>query len=145
MQQRSFIAYKNALRHYSLYFKAQLSGFWPEPNVGVLNFPDVDAEIMQRILLFVTARRYLRPESVEDQYSTLSKVWILADFLGIPLLCNHVINELRDAAVDCWMAPVIQISYIYEHTEAGSNLRRAAVFYTCHVLGSLSEHLPFQC
>lgn len=134
------MAYKNALRHYSMYFKGQLSGAWPEAEAGVLEFTDVEPEIMQRVVYFITTRQYERPASVDDQFGTISELWVLADWLGIPLLGNLMINELRDAVVDSWTAPVEQINYIYDNTAPGSSLRRAAVFYTCRILGLPSSY-----
>jgi len=75
-----------------------------------------------------------QPKSADDVYLpdiTLCKIWVFADFRGIPALGNAAINMLHERIISIWKTPSEIIKYIYGHTAKGSNLREFLVhFYT---------------
>lgn len=77
--------------------------------------------------------------SVDDVYLpaiTLCKIWVFADFRGIPGLGNAAINMLHERIAGIWQRPNDIIRYIYENTTKESKLRDFILHFYTRAVGA---------
>jgi hypothetical protein len=78
------------------------------------------------------------PKSVDDLYLpaiTLCKIWVFADFRGIPALGNAATNMLHERIVTRWQKPNEIIKYSYENTTKESKLREFILYFYTRAVG----------
>jgi hypothetical protein len=79
-----------------------------------------------------------QPVSADDVYLsaiTLCKIWVFADFRGIPALGNAAINMLHERIVATWINPSSLIKYVYGNTTKGSKLREFLLHFFTRSVG----------
>jgi hypothetical protein len=87
-----------------------------------------------------TTPQPVSPNDVYFRAINVCKIWVFADFRGIPALGNAAIDMLHERIAVMWLSPEIAIKYVYENTIKGSKLRDILVFFYTNVL-SLNEVL----
>jgi hypothetical protein len=86
------------------------------------------------------------PVSSNDVYLgaiSVCKIWVFADFRGIPALGNAAIDMLHEKIAAAWLRPNIVIKYVYENTTKESKLRDFLVYFYTNGL-SLDELLQIK-
>jgi hypothetical protein len=66
---------------------------------------------------------------IKDRYLTrnvLYKLWLFADFRGIPSLGNSVVDMIHESSTSAWLSPGA-IQFVYNNTMAESKLRALIV------------------
>jgi len=79
-----------------------------------------------------------QPISADDIYLstiTLCKIWVFADFRGIPALGNAAMNMLHERIAATWVIPSSLIKYVYGNTTKGSKLREFLLYFFTRSVG----------
>ena len=143
---KAFTLHKGLLCHYSAYFEAALNGKFAEAENGKIDLPEEDVDTFERFVFWLYTGIFHAPENVTTRYTTLCQLWVFGDRRQIPLLSNNMIDRLRDAMVEHWKAPTVQLKFIYQNTHADSALRRFVIWdfsNTCglDILGAESRSI----
>lgn len=74
-----------------------------------------------------------KPSKPGDVYLpclTLCKIWVFADFRGIPALGNCAIDLLHEYSSSVWTVPLDCVPYVYSNTQINSKLRSWFIHWT---------------
>jgi hypothetical protein len=82
-----------------------------------------------------TTPQPVTPNDVYFRAIDVCKIWVFADFRGIPALGNAAIDMLHERIAAMWLSPDLTIKYVYENTIKGSKLRDMLVFFYTNVKG----------
>ncbi|KAJ9648141.1 hypothetical protein H2199_001919 [Coniosporium tulheliwenetii] len=110
------------------FIEKALNGRFEEANTKVISLPEDDPEIFSEFVSYIYCDRIFNDADVD--WLEYSKLWILADKLGVPGLQNLVIEKLSEKASnnERWLniSPAF-LRYIYDRTLPESPLRRIFV------------------
>jgi len=131
---RSFVVYTQLLMFHSPYFNKLLKA---DPKREHFELPNVPPTIFSLFLYWLNNSDYMEtrnmlPDGVVDgqsAYSTLIRLWLLAEHLTSPRLQNLCIVRMRNSVLLVLKEPPspTNIAMVYSHTPKGSPLRKFVV------------------
>ena len=124
--ERSFTLHKGLLSFYSGYFNTALNGEFSEAKSGIIELPTEEIETFERFVLWLYTGHFER--GIGWDYETITKLWLLGDRRGIPLLQNLALNEIREYHGSEWQVPTGVINLAYQESFAKSPLQRFLIY-----------------
>jgi hypothetical protein len=135
-REKVYKIFRNLLKWHSAYFAAAL-----DPSSGFNNHIQT-LEIECEFDIFEAFHCWLHtgklkevPKSNEDKKAEelylssllVCKIWVFADYHGVPALGNSAIDMLHERGVAEWVTPDNCVTYVYGNTTVGSKLRAYVV------------------
>ncbi|KFX91144.1 hypothetical protein O988_07897 [Pseudogymnoascus sp. VKM F-3808] len=137
---QKFGMHKDHLCATSQYFKAALEGNFEEAELGEVALADTSVSAFglfnEWLYTGKIAEELCQEEGLTNvelynkdrpTFRQLLDAWNLADYLLVPQLQNHIMDMMQAKYEKRKVVPKCQFSYFYEHTQAGSPMRKFLV------------------
>lgn len=131
----SFDIHRGLLAYHSTYFRAELSGRWGDANN--IELKEQSARGFKRFFGFIyTGSLWDTPPEpflghrhgtvrVPDDLGTLTRLWVLGDYLQAPRFKNLVMDAMIQRFTEKWYRPAAKtLGYACENSPPGSGLRK---------------------
>jgi hypothetical protein len=142
---KEFYIHAGLLLHYSSYFSRALNPVWVEGRTKSIALSEDRPAIFQIFFRWIyTGGLYstLVDGAIPILFEDICALYIFADARGIPELCNRAVDVLLQKSVNERIFPTHCLTYVYDNTLAGSNLRSTIVdlAVSCCSFGSLENN-----
>ena len=142
-EKKSFTMHKETLCKVSQFFRSALMGNFKEARTRVIEFPEVEVEVFRVFQTWLYTRRLLFVADMPYQpwkalsWELLIDLYIFGESRFILELLNPVMDILIKKPAVIADLPFRLVSYIYENTYSGSELRR----WISHAMAYATLHL----
>ena len=124
--QKSFTIHKGILCFYSGYFRTVLDSKFVEGQTNKIDLTEEEARTFRYFVIWLYRGSFHR--NTTWTFTQMIKLWVFGDRREIPLLQNHVLDEIRDNVVKQGISPsVTQVDFVYNNTTSDSALRRFVI------------------
>jgi hypothetical protein len=145
-----FHIHAGLLIHYSSYFRKALNPVWIEGCTKNIALSEDSPTVFQIFFRWIYSDElYSAPADgrVPISYLNICALYVFADAPGIPELCNAAVDVFFRKFTIEWGFPGMCLTYIYDNTLEGSNLRNIIVelavrYFSFHNLASHQERFP---
>jgi hypothetical protein len=135
--QKTFTVHKKTLCDASPFFKAHCKPDWMKPDDKIIKLPEDNAEVVRMMIFWIYHNQICISEIKYDELNTwctceealdspwglFTQLYVIAQKYQMAQLQNDVIDALLDLGAKWVLAPGI-ISWVYENTAKGDNLRK---------------------
>lgn len=133
---KDYIIFRKLLEYHSAFFAAALDPASPFGNNNSQHFEiEGDIEVFDVFYGWLYTGRLkdaAGTDKADDVYLSvelLCKVWVFADFRGIPELGNRAIDMLHERFVAEWKTAGHCVRYVYDNTITGSKMRNFLIYW----------------
>ena len=129
--QKCFEVHKGVISFYSGYFERALKGSFIEAQKGEVTLPTEDPAVFDLFQYWLYTKRFLPDMTAEEpgelDWNVLCGLWVFGDAHEIPLLQNTVADKLVEKMINTDIVPINEITFIYDDTTEGSQLRALVI------------------
>lgn len=128
----------------SAYFEKALDSQFVEASARTIKLTEYDYQTVACFVYWCYTRRVMPDDNGQmPPYRRLARLWVFADAFLVPLLQDQCCDLILRRMGESWRAPrPSTINWIYEHTQAGSKLRKCLI--TCiGKISSADEYFSF--